>query len=158
MALRTLFRSTPNGSSISTGRGANPLSDGENRLLALGPSLIHGMGVFARRYVDAGKTVFETEHYESYCQPILGTVQRTPTDHVLETSVLRWVNHSCLPNVRVAFHGKVLTLLTIRCISVCEELTCDYRVTEDSIPSPFLCSCPFCTSVQITGRAEEDVK
>jgi hypothetical protein len=66
------------------------------------------------------------------------TLQLGKKEHVdLSHHVLRNINHSCHPNLRV--HG--LTLETLRHIVAGEELCLDYNCSEFELCSAFCCNC-----------------
>lgn len=117
--------------------------------LVVRPSFIRGRGVFTERNFRAGDVVFSTREYSVTSQPMYGSLQRKSGEHLIEPNVLRWTNHSCHPNCVMKFADNRIELVAIRDINFGEELTCDYRVTEDSIPIPFQCACEFCKRIII---------
>jgi hypothetical protein len=119
--------------------------------LAVLPSPIHGLGVFACRVFVPGDEVYSSTKYQTYTEPCLGSIERSSTHHVLEPRVFRWVNHSCAANARVGFRGEVVSLIAIVPICPGEEICCDYRETESTVPVPFVCNCGHCSGVWIGG-------
>jgi len=117
--------------------------------LVVTPSPIHGLGVFAKRSFLAGQLLFSTDEYSVTPYPIYGSVRRGPTEHLLEPQVLRWTNHSCEPNARVRFRGRVAEILASRPVRAGDEVVCDYLETEDEVPFPFRCNCGHCDGVWI---------
>jgi SET domain-containing protein len=112
--------------------------------LAVRPSPIHGKGVFATRKVSPGELMFATTDFAVLPSHTYATVQRSPTEHVLEPRIFRWVNHSCQCNAEARFVDNEIQLLSVGTIQPDEEVLCDYRRTENSIPTPFQCNCGHC--------------
>lgn len=116
--------------------------------LAIRPSIIHGKGLFTQENVSSGALIYESDEYTVTSFPIYGSLQHTPTEHILE-DFLRWENHSCKPNSCLRFDGSAVQLIATVFISADEEIVCDYRTTEDSIPTPFRCNCGHCDAIII---------
>lgn len=117
--------------------------------LVVHPSRIHGNGVFATRPFVRGELVFATADFTVLSEPAHGSVQRLPTEHILEPCVLRWVNHSCRHNAEVRFVDDEIQIVCVATIQPHDEVVCDYRLTEDSIPTPFRCNCGHCPGIMI---------
>ena len=111
-------------------------------------SPIHGKGVFAEQDIPAGALIYRSTEYTVTPNPIYASIQRSPQEHLLE-KVLRWENHSCEPNTVLRFDGAAVQLIATEQILDGEELVCDYRTTEDSIPVPFRCNCGHCGGITI---------
>jgi hypothetical protein len=116
-------------------------------------SSVDGVGVFAERTFQPGNVIARIVEYESFGAPRRGSVQLTPTVHVIDPAIMRWVNHSCIPNIEIVFDGQLIELRALRMIPAGEELLCDYLNTEDSIPVPFPCRCGNCGGEAIRGRS-----
>ncbi|MBX7259574.1 MAG: SET domain-containing protein-lysine N-methyltransferase [Candidatus Hydrogenedentes bacterium] len=116
--------------------------------LAARSSRIHGKGMFARKAIPSNTVIYESDDYTTTVYAVYGSLQRTATEHLLE-DLLRWENHSCVPNTTLRFDGTTVQLLSIRPIRVGEEIVCDYRTTEDSIPTPFRCNCGHCGGIMV---------
>lgn len=116
--------------------------------LSVHPSCIHGKGLFSQKNVPSGTLVYESDEYTITPFPIYGSLQHTPTEHLLE-DFLCWENHSCKPNTCLRFDGSTVQLIATAFIRAAEELVCDYRTTEDSIPTPFRCNCGHCDGIII---------
>ena len=116
--------------------------------LAVRLSRIHGKGLFAEVGIPLGALIYESDEYTVTPQPIYGSIQRTATRHLLE-AVLRWENHSCNPNSSLKFTDTAVQLVSTRPIRAGEEIVCDYRTTEGSIPMPFRCNCGHCDGIII---------
>lgn len=123
----------------------------EQEKFVIGNSLIQGRGLIALRRFDSSEVIFSTRHYDVSRLPRRGSVERRADEHILETSVLMWVNHSCSPNSRVSFAGRDVRLIAQKTIMPGEEIVCDYLATESRIPIPFRCRCQSCRSRLICG-------
>ncbi len=84
------------------------------------------------------------------------TIQRHAHEHlVLFPEEIRFINHSCCPNV--FFDVDRLLLTALRSIALGEEICCFYPATEWAMAEPFTCSCgdPRCLG-RVTGAEEVD--
>lgn len=103
--------------------------------IQIGKSPIHGKGVFASKQYKAGSDVTYFVGYE--------VDKDTRHSLTLEnckiepTGPLKYLNHSCAPNCY--FRGR--TLVAKRLVQRKEELTIDYRETENHFTHPFKCKC-----------------
>lgn len=124
---------------------------GSNRFkrLVIRPSRIHGKGVFTTFCLKKGELVFSTSVYRLTHRPVCGSVQRSSDEHIVEPTVIRWINHCCDPNAALVFHGIKVGLIAKREIPAAEELTCFYPDTEDYVPLAFSCNCGYCDGVDI---------
>lgn len=116
--------------------------------LVVRPSRIHGKGIFARRAIPGNSLIYESDDYTITAYAVYGSLQRKPNEHLLE-DLLRWENHSCAPNTKLRFEGLTVQLIATKSIRSGEEIVCDYRTTEDSVPTPFRCNCGHCGGVMI---------
>ncbi|MEY4581759.1 MAG: hypothetical protein RL701_6462 [Pseudomonadota bacterium] len=99
-----------------------------------------GLGVFAKRAFDA---------HEVFCQMQFGPTRSEPWRHSIQIAFdlhaeplpeyLRYLNHSCDPNLFVDVHAE--RVVTLRPIALGEELTFFYPSTEWHMQDPFPCSC-----------------
>ena len=112
-------------------------------------SIIHGFGIFTNKFIKKSYIIFQTNQYEMLLNFIKGSVQVGPFMHLLELNVLRWINHSCMANSKIVFQNHTLMIVAKRDIQYDEEITCDYRDTEDFIPFPFYCNCGYCNRILI---------
>lgn len=118
--------------------------------LRTGPSAISGMGVFADEHIRAGERVRLVDG------DILFRVNRTREDALSNPDwigigrnrwidpkgVLRFLNHSCEPNVGVVTpEADVVAIVAMREISAGEELTFDYSTTECDPMWEMTCTC-----------------
>ncbi len=117
--------------------------------LAVRPSKIHGKGVFATRRASPKELIFATTNFAVLPNPSYESVQRRLAEHIVESRVFRWVNHSCCRNAEVRFVRHEIQLVAMAEIQPDDEVVCDYMLTEDSIPTPFLCNCGHCASILI---------
>jgi SET domain-containing protein len=121
----------------------------QNISLNILPSKIHGLGLFALDDIPAGTLVYESNEYSITPHAIYASIQRTPSEHLLEKT-LRWENHSCEPNSIIQFYGNKIKLFSIDFIAKGKEIVCNYRIIEDSIPEPFYCNCGNCNGILIS--------
>lgn len=111
-------------------------------------SPIHGKGVFANKEYPAGSDI---THFRGYEVDKDTRHSLTLENRKIEpTGPLKYLNHSCDPNC--CFRGR--TLVTKRLVQRREELTINYRKTEDHFSHCFNCKCgssncckKVCTSV-----------
>lgn len=122
------------------------------RFLVIKPSRINGVGVFSTCCYPRKRVIYAPEVLRVFSTAARGTIQRGRSDHVDDPYILRWLNHSCRPNAEINFKDGKLLLVSIADISRGDELTCDYRRTEDEIPVPFFCTCGLCVNQRIAGR------
>jgi len=111
-------------------------------------SRIHGKGMFARKAIPTHALIYESDEYTTIAYAVYGSLQHTSTEHILE-DMLRWENHSCIPNTTLRYVGRTVQLLSTKAICAGKELVCDYRTTENSIPTPFRCNCGHCEGIII---------
>lgn len=116
--------------------------------LTVRPSLIHGKGLFTHKSIPSDVLVYESDQYSVTSFPIYGSLQHLPGKHIIE-DFIRWENHSCKKNSLLQFDGLTVQLITTAFIPAGEEIVCDYRATEDSIPTPFRCNCGNCNGIYI---------
>jgi hypothetical protein len=125
-----------------------PSIQSQHFCLTIHASPIHGNGLFAEQDIPANALIYESEEYTVTRTAKHGSIQRTPTDHIME-KILRWENHSCVPNTVLRFDGPSVQLIATKRILAGQEIVCDYRNTEDSIPVPFRCNCGHCPGIII---------
>jgi hypothetical protein len=99
-----------------------------------------GMGVFAKRAFAANTL---------YCALQFGPVQAQPSRYTIQLgsrlhaeplpTALRYVNHSCDPNLYFDIGERVV--MTLRPIAEGDELTFFYPSTEWQMVEPFECEC-----------------
>jgi SET domain-containing protein len=107
----------------------------------IGPSPIHGIGIFADEFIAKGTVIWEfTPGFDVYVNP--GDIQRLPAaaqvqmlkychreletgQYVLCADDARFFNHSDQPNT-VDLPGREGPTVAARDIAIGEELTCDY--------------------------------
>jgi hypothetical protein len=114
--------------------------------VALGPSPLHGTGVFAAEPITAGTVVWRfSPGFDLEMDPALVYVQPEPCRgrllhygyvdarsrrYVLCSDDARFLNHSDAPNLR----GELGRDVAVRDIAPGEELTVDYGVVEGARP------------------------
>ena len=110
------------------------------------------MGVEILGSASKGEVVYEFEGTVSSIQTTT-SIQVSKNKHV-EDSLMRYFNHSCYPNMEFVNVGDKYQLIAIKDISDRDEVTFDYRTTEELIHSPFTCRC--CGKTIEKGLAEYD--
>ncbi len=113
-----------------------------------------GMGVFAKRALSAQRVLAAMQFSPSRSQPWRHSIQIGVHEHAEPLpSYLRYLNHSCDPNLFVDVRAK--QVVTLRPISAGEELTFFYPATEWRMQSPFPCECGAEQCIgEIRGAAE----
>ena len=118
-------------------------------------SLIHRFGVFAAEVIPAGVRVIEyTGERIGYHEaerrrerPYLYLFWVAPgrlIDGAVAGSGAEFVNHSCAPNLVVEVTEGRVFFVSLREITVDEELLLDYRVGGDAPPMPCRCGAASC--------------
>ena len=114
------------------------------KVLEVAPNM---MGVKIFRSVLKGDVVYEFEGEVSSVQTTT-SIQISKYEHV-EDSLMRYFNHSCDPNMEFVFGGEKFQLVAIKDIGERDEVTFDYRTTEELIHRPFKCRC--CDNIIMKG-------
>lgn len=113
-----------------------------------------GLGVFAKRSLPAQRVLSAMEFGPSRTQPWRHSIQIALHEHAEPLpTYLRYLNHSCAPNLFVDVRAK--QVITLRPIATGDELTFFYPSTEWRMQSPFTCECrsEHCVG-EIRGAAE----
>ena len=113
-----------------------------------------GMGVFAKRALPAQSLLSAMQYGPSRSQPWTHSIQIGLHEHAEPLPpYLRYLNHSCDPNLYVDVREKQVE--TLRPIRAGDELTFFYPATEWRMQSPFTCACgsELCIG-EIRGAAE----
>jgi hypothetical protein len=99
-----------------------------------------GLGVFAKRAVPAQSVFSLMEFGPSRSQPWRHSIQIGLHEHAEPLpNFLRYLNHSCDPNLFVDVRAK--QVVALRPIATGDELTFFYPATEWRMQSPFPCAC-----------------
>lgn len=103
-----------------------------------------GLGVFTKKKWDQDAVVFDWSKSGIIAPPDFRTVQVTQDSHILEHTLLRYINHSCDPNIFVDTQNRCCRAL--RNLFIGEELRFFYPSTEWELSRSFQCNCqsPFC--------------
>jgi D-alanine-D-alanine ligase len=112
-----------------------------------------GHGLVARRSWREGETIAPFRWGELHPLPSRWTLQRGAGEHAEPLPIeLRYINHSCCPNVVFDFEASAVRAL--RAIEPGDDLTFFYPATEWRMHEPFSCSCgaPECLGT-ISGAA-----
>jgi hypothetical protein len=107
----------------------------------------------ARVTFEPGDILAQFEISASFPRPTRQTIQCGVSGHgLLVPAFLRWINHSCDPNVVI--HTRGMHVRAIRRIEPGDEIVYFYPSTEWSLAEPFQCCCrsPKCL-VSIRGAA-----
>ena len=113
-----------------------------------------GMGVFAKRALPPQRVLSAMQYSPSRSQPWRHSIQIGLHEHAEPLpSYLRYLNHSCDPNLFIDVRAK--QVLTLKAIKPGDELTFFYPATEWRMQSPFPCECGSERCVgEIRGAAE----
>ena len=109
----------------------------EAEWLEFRPSLIHGMGAFARQRVGKGVHVIEyvgekIDKAESLrrCEQNNEFIFALDAEHDIDGSVAsnpaRWINHSCTPNCEAEVEDGRIWIVALKEIEAGEEVTFNY--------------------------------
>lgn len=112
-----------------------------------------GLGVFAKRAFAAHEVFCAMQFGPSRSQPWRHSIQIAFDAHAEPLpEFLRYLNHSCDPNLFVDVHAQ--RVVALRPIALGEELTFFYPSTEWHMQDPFPCSCGAADCLQeIRGAA-----
>lgn len=101
--------------------------------------------IFATEKIRQGETIFELPH-ATVQYPDRYSLEASPGIHVDCThSPVGAINHSCKPNASV----RNFRIVAWSCIEPGEEITLDYKKTENKLAEPFNCNCGFCDGKRI---------
>jgi hypothetical protein len=117
------------------------------RVLEIAPNM---MGVEIFGTASKGDVVYEFEGTVSSVQTTT-SIQISKYEHV-EDSLMRYFNHSCDPNMEFVVGEEKHQMVAIKDIGEGDEVTFDYRTTEEHIHNSFRCRC--CNNVIIQGQAK----
>lgn len=103
----------------------------------VGPSSVHGKGVFAKIGFAQGQRIGYFEGYEVSSDTLHSFFVKATGQRIEPTGPLRYLNHSCDANA----HFEGLWLCASHDIKEGEEITIDYSETEQPISNSFVCMC-----------------
>tara|TARA_Y100000310_G_C20700595_1_gene829527 strand:+ start:6945 stop:7325 length:381 start_codon:yes stop_codon:yes gene_type:complete len=106
------------------------------------------MGVEIFGGASKGDVVYEFEGEVSSIQTTT-SIQISKYEHV-EDSLMRYFNHSCDPNMEFVIGEEKFQLVAIKDIGDGDEVTFDYRTTEELLHHPFKCRC--CDKLIMKGK------
>jgi hypothetical protein len=99
-----------------------------------------GLGVFAKRALPANGVLAAMQFSPSRSQPWRHSIQIGLHEHAEPLpTYLRYLNHSCDPNLFVDVRAK--KVIALKPINVGDELTFFYPATEWRMQAPFNCEC-----------------
>lgn len=110
------------------------------------------MGVEILGSAPKGEVVYEFEGAVSSIQTTT-SIQVSKNEHV-EDSLMRYFNHSCDPNMEFVIGEEKFQLVAIKDIGDGDEVTFDYRTTEELLHHPFKCRC--CDKLIMKGKIWDD--
>ena len=111
-----------------------------SRLALITRGDLHQSGVITRVSAPAGTVLASFAASTSAPIATKYTVQSGEETHInLEPEILRFINHSCEPNVY--FDVETRQVVSLAAVQEGDELTFFYPSTEWSMASPFDCAC-----------------
>jgi len=129
----------------------------ERFALRAGPSKIDGTGVFAGEAVPVRSKIGEMRGELISVREARDRVKQRERIHMVEISakraidasrsdsVLRFVNHSCVPNTVLRIHNGRAEFFALRDIELGEELTANYGESHHGGRLQCRCGAPGCT-------------
>ena len=133
----------------------------ESETWIIGPSKIHGRGMFAQTLIPKGARILEYQGdkiskseslqlCEAQNEYILSVSKRFDLNGNVEWNPARFLNHSCDPNCEALLERERIWIMAIRDITVGEELTFNYGYDlEDYRHYPCNCGAAACTGFMI---------
>lgn len=122
--------------------------------LIVGPSLIHGRGVFATRNLPARRKLGEITGNLVRWRPAVRAVAHAPEIYLVELgrgwalrcdgNAFMHLNHSCRPNGYLRIIRRRVEVYALRAIAAGEELTVDYGQTPHAGGMACACGHPDC--------------
>lgn len=98
----------------------------------------NGIGLFAQEHIYQGQTILELPVSDCLFEPDQYSIQIAPGLHLdCKDHPVGAINHSCEPNAVIRGDR----LVAWACIEKGEEITIDYKRTEQKLSFPFDCDC-----------------
>ncbi|KAG5467039.1 hypothetical protein LSCM1_01219 [Leishmania martiniquensis] len=119
--------------------GFLPRGSDEGRLTVVHAKAGEPVAVSATEH-EEGDVVFETTGVPLPF-PIRSTVELPGDLHLRLTGGSEFLQHSCLPNIRLEINGARIRGIAVRAIEAEEKLTYNYLTTEWEVSKVFHCSC-----------------
>jgi SET domain-containing protein len=141
-----------------------------NDCIRVGPSRIHGQGVFAQAAFLPGARVLEylgekiskaesARRCESQNWYIFGLDEEFDLDGNFDWNPARYVNHSCAPNCEAVFDAGRVWITATRDITPGEEITFNYGYDlEDYKEHPCHCGAPECLGFIVAEEFFEQLR
>jgi SET domain-containing protein len=139
-------------------------------LFEVGPSRIHGTGVFARVDIPEGTRVIEyvgerLDKDESLRRRqennffIFTVTDDFDIDGSVEWNPARFINHSCAPNCEAQEEDEHIWIIALRDIKTGEELSFNYGYDlQDYEEHPCRCGAPQCLGFMVAEEHFADVR
>ena len=135
-------------------------ADPQKFRLAAGPSAIDGTGAFAAEAIPARRKIGEirgeavsvrearrrARAKAAAGEPIMivEVSERRAVDATCSADVLRFTNHSCVPNAFLRIAGGRVEVYALRDVAAGEELTADYGESHHAGRLACCCGAPVC--------------
>jgi hypothetical protein len=102
-----------------------------------------GNGVRACRDIKENTVIIRIDLSKAtYTEKTKYTIHVGNDRHILDTGIIKWLNHSCSPTVRFSVSDSAtLELITTRALTKGEDIVFDYETTEEEMIEPFFCKC-----------------
>ena len=142
----------------------------QRELYEVGPSRIHGTGVFARADIPAETRVVEyigerISKDESLRRRQAGNffvfivTEEFDIDGAVDWNPARFINHSCAPNCEARQEDERIWIITLRDIRAGEELTFNYGYDlQDYEEHPCTCGMPSCVGYMVAQEHFKHVR
>lgn len=148
------------------------MADGtmQSALFEVGPSGIHGTGVFARVNIPEGTKVVEyvgerLDKEESLRRRqdgnffIFTVTDDFDIDGWVDWNPARFINHSCAPNCEAQEEDEHIWIIAVRDIKEGEELSFNYGYDlQDYEEHPCRCGAPQCLGFMVAEEHFDDVR
>lgn len=142
----------------------------QSALFEVGPSGIHGTGVFARVNIPEGTKVVEyvgerLDKEESLRRRqdgnffIFTVTDDFDIDGWVDWNPARFINHSCAPNCEAQEEDEHIWIIAVRDIKEGEELSFNYGYDlQDYEEHPCRCGAPQCLGFMVAEEHFDDVR
>jgi uncharacterized protein len=155
---------------VNVSRGEGMKAPAEKSLYEVRPSLIHGMGVFARADIPEETRIIEyvgerISKDESLRRRQDGNffvfivTDEFDIDGSVDWNPARFINHSCAPNCEARMEDERIWIIALRDIKAGEELGFNYGYDlQDYEEHPCSCGAANCLGFMVAEEHFEDVR